>query len=217
MNCPKCGKEIKEGKKFCSGCGWKLPEKVEKVSTEQAQSKDKEVATTTKLPDYIKYIIGGVIAVVLVIAFPIINILIKSHIAQSQFTNYKKGVEIVMQEIDEALAKQNNISKKYYYNQNAIIGNVFKKHLKYEPLPNNNFKFLFSNGMYIVLMYQGNDSRHKCDLFVEGAEKQKSCMIAKIQKPLNEESKNKYGDWGQDSNALRVFIYPNKVEKFGKW
>ena len=218
MICPKCGKEIEDGKKFCSGCGYKFPEKEETQQQSNEQIATKEVVVVTKLPDYIKYVIGGIIAVVLLIAFPFVNILIKSHVAQSQFKNYKKDVEVVMQEIDDALIQQHNTDNKYYYNENALVANVLKKQLKYESLPDNNYKFTFSNGLYTILYSAtGNDSRHRCNLFVEGAERQNYCMTAKIHAPLDDKTKKKYGSWGYDSTQLMIEIFPNKTAKFGKW
>lgn len=218
MICPKCGKEIEDGKKFCSGCGYKFPEKEETQQQFNEQIATKEVVVVTKLSDYIKYVMGGIIAVVLLIAFPFVNILIKSHVAQSQFKNYKKDVEVAMQEIDNALINQHNADNKYYYNENALVAKVLKKQLKYDLLPDNNYKFTFSNGLYMILSssYE-NDTRQRCNLFVEGGEKQRCCMTARIKAPLDDKTKKKYGSWGYDGTELLVEIFPNKTAKFGKW
>lgn len=205
IKCPKCGKEVENNKKFCPKCGQNLLN-VQKNST-------KEIKETTKLPDFIKYIIGGVVAIVLLISFPLINIFTKSISAQSQFKNYRAGVQVVMQEFNEALENQYKIDKKYYFNQDAIITNVLKKQFKYENLPSNKLKITFSNDFYVIL----SGSRRKCDLFVEGMDKNKACEIVNVFVPVNETSTKKYGPWGKDSSTLRIKIHPNKTEKFGNW
>lgn len=44
MKCPKCGKELKEGTKFCVGCGTKLTNAEESVKKEVVnEEKVKEI------------------------------------------------------------------------------------------------------------------------------------------------------------------------------
>ena len=59
MNCPKCGKEIKEGKRFCTLCGYKFQFE-NKWQNIQNKSENLELQVLIKF---------AVIAVVVVIAF----------------------------------------------------------------------------------------------------------------------------------------------------
>jgi len=203
VKCPKCGKEFELGKKFCPSCGCRLPEKKEDIS----------LKSKNNMPDYIKYIIGGVIAVLLLVAIPFANIFMKSYNMQSQFKNYKKEVEFVMQEIDNAIDRQYQIDKKYYYNQDAITNKVLKKQLPYENLPNGSTKFNFTNDFYLIVI----GSRSKCDLFVEDVNNSSACEHVNVYVPVSEKSNKKFGKLGQDNLALKISIYPNRTVKFGNW
>lgn len=212
--CPKCGKEVQDNKKFCSGCGYKFPDKTEEVSVQQAgmDSAQKEIVIKTKVPDSIKYIIGGLAAIILLVAFPLCNAYYKGYTVKKQFNNYVKEAEFVIDELNTAIDNQYKIDKKYYNTPDALIANVLKKQLKYENLPDNNTRFDFSNGFYVV----ARKGHRKCDFYKEGA-KTSACDYLKVMVHSDETTSKKYGLWGTDTVQVPIALYVNKAVKSGKW
>ena len=66
MNCPNCGKNNEDNKKFCTSCGQKLSKIQENKAVQQCNSNSNYIIERSTSLNYIKYIIGGIIVLVVI-------------------------------------------------------------------------------------------------------------------------------------------------------